>query len=221
MQKRICQNSKSTIAISVDLKSTMTISVDQKSMMTIRVDLKSTITIRPDIKSTKTISVNIKSLHTQHRSTTVFVYPILFDHGLFIIRRLNWGRNFLITTLISTLTRVFNTTCTHFLYSNQSHFLRQFHCSQWNWSWSWRYVGPFPFSLIICTQKRTYKLQCKMWVSDLGTWMGGAKRPHGENLTLAEGNKRTRKIQYQLINKIELQLDHNAISFATMIFFSM
>ena len=38
-----------------------------------------------------------------------------------------------------------------------------------------------------------------------------AKRPHGENITLAEGNKRTRKIQYQLNNKIELQLDHNAM----------
>ena len=91
MQKRICQNSMSIIAISVDLKSTMTISVDLKSAMTISVDLKSTMTIRADIKSTKTISVNIKSFHTQHRSTTVFSYPILVDHGLFIIRRLNWG----------------------------------------------------------------------------------------------------------------------------------
>ena len=91
MQKRICQNSKSTIAISVDLKSTMTISVDLKLTMTIRVDLKSTMTIRADKKSIKTISVNIKSFHTQHRSTTVFLYPILVDHGLFIIRRLNWG----------------------------------------------------------------------------------------------------------------------------------
>ena len=91
MQKRICQNSKSTIAISVDLKSAMIISVELKSTMTIRVDLKSTMTIRADIKSTKTISVNIKSFHTQHRSTTVFLYPILVDHGLFIIRRLNWG----------------------------------------------------------------------------------------------------------------------------------
>ena len=81
MQTRICQNSKSTIAMSVDLKSTMTISVD----------LKSTMTIRADIKSTKTISVIIKLFHTQHRSTTVFLYPILIDHGLFIIRRLNWG----------------------------------------------------------------------------------------------------------------------------------
>ena len=91
MQKRICQISKSTIAISVDLKLTMTISVDLNSTMTIRVDLKSTMIIRADIKSAKTISVNIKSFHTQHRSTTVFLYPILVDHGLFIIRRLNWG----------------------------------------------------------------------------------------------------------------------------------
>ena len=81
MQKRNCQKSKSTIAISVDRKSTMTI----------RVDLKSTMTIRADIKSTMTISVNIKSFHTQHRLTTVFLYPILVDHCLFIIRRLNWG----------------------------------------------------------------------------------------------------------------------------------
>ena len=93
MQKRICQNSKSTIAISVDPRTIITISVDLKSTMTIRVDLKSIMTIRAEIKSTKTISVNIKSFHTQHRSTTVFLYPILVDHGLFIIRRLNWGKH--------------------------------------------------------------------------------------------------------------------------------
>ena len=60
MQKRICQNSKSTMTITVVLKSTMTI----------RVDIKLTMTIRKDIKSTKTISITIKSFHTQHWSTT-------------------------------------------------------------------------------------------------------------------------------------------------------
>ena len=78
-------------AILVDLKSTMNISVELKSTMTIRVDLKSTMTIRADIKSTNTISVNIKSFHTQHRSTTVLLYAILVNYGLFIIRSLNWG----------------------------------------------------------------------------------------------------------------------------------
>ena len=63
MQKCICQNSKSTIDISVNQKST--------------------ITLRADIKSTKTISVNIKSFHTQHPSTTVFLYQILVEHGSF------------------------------------------------------------------------------------------------------------------------------------------
>ena len=94
MQKHICQISKSTFAISVDLKSTKTISVHLKSTITIRVDQESTMTIRADIKSTKTISVNIKSFHTQHRSTTVFLHLILVHHGLFIIRRLNWGGGF-------------------------------------------------------------------------------------------------------------------------------
>ena len=69
----------------------MTISVDLKSTMTISVDLKWSMTIRVDLKPTKTIRVNLKSFHTKHWSTTVFLYPILVDHGLFIIRHLNWG----------------------------------------------------------------------------------------------------------------------------------
>ena len=70
----------------------MTISVDLKSTMTISVDLKWSMTIRVDLKPTKTIRVNLKSFQTQHWSTTVFLYPILVDHGLFIIRHLNWGK---------------------------------------------------------------------------------------------------------------------------------